>query len=170
MIKTVITKHGNNKPTVNDLKEFQLGYSTSDRKLWIHDPVNNGIFGVGGGGSLVRVNCASTADEATKVVSSTDISSLDDGVCLAIKFTNGNTAASPVLKVNNFDSYPIKIANQNIGNGAIVAGDSHLLVFNATNQCFDDLTGDVVYRTPDEVKFRSGVTFTWNGTDLNIQF
>ena len=58
-------------------------------------------------GSTLFGTCTTPAATAAKVVELSNFDTLINGVTIHVKFTNGNTAASPTLNVNSTGAYPI---------------------------------------------------------------
>lgn len=125
----------------------------------------------GGGKGIQYLICDSTADAADKIADC----EAADGLTIAVKFTNGNTYGTINTTAHTatgptFNGKPIKVGNQQMGPGAIVSGDVHVLVFSEADDCWHDTTAEIVYRNASEIMYRNGSYMTWNGTDLNIVF
>lgn len=117
--------------------------------------------------------CATAAATQEKVVSIPAITTLNAGCEIKVLFTNGNTygscvgtesnkitiANAPTLKLNSFDAYPVKVGGEYVGEGFVVPGDVHTLVFDGA--AWNDLTADVIYQGETEagnyVKKRNGL-------------
>lgn len=125
--------------------------------------------GVGNGIQLfVCDTAAATQDKSINA-------SLRAGLTVAVKFTNGNTYGT-INTTTHTTTGPtllgkaIYCGGQQIGPGAIAAGDTHILIYDSTAEVWHDCTSDVVYKNSTEVKFRSGVYMNWDGTNLNINY
>lgn len=136
---------------------------------WV--PAANLSNGGGSGSGIQSFVCDTPAANQNKEINI----SLKDGLTVAVKFVNGNTygaidttnhtATGPTLL-----DKPIYCGGQQIGPGAIVAGDVHILTYDGTNEIWNDCTADVIYKNATEVKFRSGIWMNWDGTNLNINY
>jgi hypothetical protein len=94
-----------------------------------------GADGTGGSGGGVLHGTASGTD--TYTVTITGVTAYADGDAYLIRFTNGNTAASPTLNINSIGAKVLYRNNdgQLLG-GDIVAGGEMLCVYNSTLDVF----------------------------------
>ena len=76
-----------------------MSYAGKIRINEVDYPMASTLFGV----------CGSQAGTSAKSVDLTNFDALLDGVVIAIKFTNGNTAANPTLNINGTGARPIML-------------------------------------------------------------
>lgn len=77
--------------------------------------------------------CSSAAAASTKVVSCSSFTQLKEGAVIVVKFTYGNTAVNPKLKVNTTDAHWIMINGKNIsGKYNWKAGETVTFVYGGT--------------------------------------
>ena len=86
-------------------------------------------------GSMLYGVCDTAIGTAAKTVTMSNFDTLASGVTVHIKFTNGNTAASPTLKIGSTDAKSITNPN---GETNCVAGAILSLTYDGTNWVIND--------------------------------
>ena len=68
---------------------------------------NDTLVEIGGKVTSMYGTCSTSSDTAEKAVTISNLSQIDTGATIRVKFTNANTATDPTLNVNNLGAKPI---------------------------------------------------------------
>lgn len=90
--------------------------------------------------ALPSGSCTTGGGTQTKAVTIEGISTIEEGLMVAIKFSNTNTAANPTLSINSSTASPIYYKGSAIPANAITAGATYQFIYNGTQW---ELIGDL---------------------------
>ena len=116
-------------------------------------------------GSTLYGTCATAAGTAAKVVTCSDFDELLTGVTIHVKFTNGNTAASPTLNVNSTGAKAIFRFGTNAGSTSLswTAGQVVSFTYDGTQWHINDAAGAVYQSASTTSNYRS-VMLSYNSS------
>lgn len=98
-------------------------------------------YGAGYGYPSPRLECGTLGSVATKVVTDAKLGTPYLGMRITVRFSSGNTAANPMLQVNDSTPRPIYLGNDPIAKNYIVAGGLYdfvydRIVYSGTDPCW----------------------------------